>query len=113
MSNVIITRCRPPVQCEIDFRFSNLLQTADNVMLFKNIVKNTAVAYGKTVTFMPKPLFGDNGSGMHCHQSLWKEGNPLFSGEEYAGLSELAKFYIGGTFEARTVAGSFCCSDDQ
>lgn len=83
-------------QCEIDFRFSNLLHTADNVMLFKNVVKNTAYLHGKTATFMPKPLYGDNGSGMHCHQSLWKEGSPLFSGEEYAGLSELAKFYIGG-----------------
>jgi glutamine synthetase len=83
-------------QCEIDFRFSNLLHTADNVMLFKNIVKNTAVAFGKTATFMPKPLYGDNGSGMHCHQSLWKDGNPLFGGDQYAGLSEMAKFYIGG-----------------
>jgi len=83
-------------QCEIDFRFSNLLHTADNVMLFKNVVKNTAVAHGKTATFMPKPLFGDNGSGMHCHQSLWKDGNPLFGGDQYAGLSEMAKFYIGG-----------------
>ena len=73
-------------QCEIDFRFSNLLHTADNVMLFKNIVKNTAVAFGKTATFMPKPLYGDNGSGMHCHQSLWKDGNPLFGGDQYAGL---------------------------
>ncbi len=83
-------------QCEIDFKFSNLLHTADNLMLFKYIVKNTAVSYGKTATFMPKPLFGDNGSGMHVHQSLWKDGNPLFAGEEYAGLSEMAKFYIGG-----------------
>ncbi len=83
-------------QCEIDFRFSNLLHTADNVMLFKNVVKNTAVMHGRTATFMPKPLYGDNGSGMHCHQSLWKDGNPLFAGEEYAGLSEMAKFYIGG-----------------
>ncbi len=83
-------------QCEIDFRFSNLLHTADNVMLFKNVVKNTTVMHGRTATFMPKPLFGDNGSGMHCHQSLWKDGNPLFAGEEYAGLSEMAKFYIGG-----------------
>ncbi len=83
-------------QCEIDFRFSNLLHTADNVMLFKNIVKNTSVAHGKTATFMPKPVFGDNGSGMHCHQSLWKDGSPLFAGNEYAGLSEMAKFYIGG-----------------
>lgn len=83
-------------QCEIDFRFSNLLHTADNVMLFKYVVKNTAFMNGKTATFMPKPLFGDNGSGMHCHQSLWKDGSPLFSGNEYAGLSEMAKFYIGG-----------------
>jgi glutamine synthetase len=83
-------------QCEIDFRFSNLLHTADNLMLFKYVVKNTARSYGKTATFMPKPIYGDNGSGMHCHQSLWKEGNPLFAGDQYAGLSEMAKFYIGG-----------------
>ncbi|HUF04440.1 MAG TPA: type I glutamate--ammonia ligase [Aridibacter sp.] len=83
-------------QCEIDFQFSNLLYTADNLMLFKNIVKNTAYAHGKTATFMPKPLFGDNGSGMHCHTSLWKDGKPLFAGDEYAGLSEMAKYYIGG-----------------
>lgn len=83
-------------QCEIDFRFSNMLHTADNVMLFKNIVKNTAYAHGKTATFMPKPLYGDNGSGMHVHQSLWKDGEPLFAGDQYAGLSEMAKFYIGG-----------------
>jgi len=83
-------------QCEIDFRFSNLLHTADNLMLFKYIVKNTAYQHGKTATFMPKPLYGDNGSGMHCHQSLWKDDEPLFSGDQYAGLSEMAKFYIGG-----------------
>ena len=83
-------------QCEIDFKFSNMLHTADNVMLFKNVVKNTAYAHGKTATFMPKPLFGDNGSGMHVHQSLWKDGEPLFAGDQYAGLSEMAKFYIGG-----------------
>jgi glutamine synthetase len=83
-------------QCEIDFRFSNLLHTGDNLMLFKYVVKNTAHAAGKSATFMPKPLFGDNGSGMHVHQSLWKDGNPLFGGDQYAGLSELAKFYIGG-----------------
>ena len=83
-------------QCEIDFRFANLLYTADNLMLFKYIVKNTAYAHGKTATFMPKPLYGDNGSGMHCHQSLWNEGNPLFGGDGYAGLSEMARHYIGG-----------------
>ncbi|CAN5274475.1 type I glutamate--ammonia ligase [soil metagenome] len=85
-----------PMQCEIDFKFSNLLATADNLMLFKYVVKNTAFAHGKTVTFMPKPIYGDNGSGMHCHQSLWKDGEPLFGGDQYAGLSEMAKFYIGG-----------------
>jgi glutamine synthetase len=83
-------------QCEIDFRFSNLLHTADNVMLFKYVVKNSAYIHGKTATFMPKPIYGDNGSGMHVHQSLWKDGNPLFAGDQYAGLSEMAKFYIGG-----------------
>ena len=83
-------------QCEIDFRFSSLLHTADNLMLFKYVIKNTAVQHGKTATFMPKPLFGDNGSGMHVHQSLWKDGTPLFAGDQYAGLSEMAKFYIGG-----------------
>jgi len=83
-------------QCEIDFRFSNLLHTADNLMLFKYIVKNAAYAHGKTATFMPKPLYGDNGSGMHVHQSLWKDDEPLFGGDGYAGLSEMAKFYIGG-----------------
>ena len=83
-------------QCEIDFRFSNLLNTADNLQMFKYVVKNTAHAHGKSVTFMPKPLYGDNGSGMHCHQSLWKDGSPLFAGDQYAGLSEMAKHYIGG-----------------
>src|SRR4029078_7533811 len=83
-------------QCEIHFRFSNLLHTGDNLMLFKYVVKNTAHAAGKTATFMPKPLYGDNGSGMHVHQSLWKDGTPLFAGDQYAGLSEMAKFYIGG-----------------
>jgi len=83
-------------QCEIDFRFANLLHTADNLMLFKYIVKNTAAAHGKSATFMPKPLYGDNGSGMHVHQSLWKDDEPLFAGDEYAGLSEMAKFYVGG-----------------
>ena len=65
-------------QCEIDFRYSTMLGTADNLQIFKYVVRNTAYQYGKTATFMPKPLFGDNGSGMHCHQSLWKGGKPLF-----------------------------------
>src|SRR6267143_82513 len=83
-------------QCEIDFRYSTLLGTADNLQIFKYVVKNTARSHGKTATFMPKPLFGDNGSGMHCHQSLWKGGKPLFAGDGYAGLSETALHYIGG-----------------
>ncbi len=84
-------------QSEIDFRFDTLLHSADTTMLFKYIVKNTALAAGKTVTFMPKPIFMDNGSGMHCHQSLWKDGSPLFYDEVgYAGLSDMARHYIGG-----------------
>lgn len=83
-------------QCEIDFRFSNMLGTADNLQIFKYVVRNTAYQYGKAATFMPKPLYGDNGSGMHCHQSLWKNDKPLFAGDGYAGLSQMALFYIGG-----------------
>jgi glutamine synthetase len=83
-------------QCEIDQRFDTLVRSADNMVLYKYVVRNVAYQYGKTVTFMPKPLFGDNGSGMHTHQSLWREGKPLFSGDNYAGLSEMALWYIGG-----------------
>ncbi|HMG32803.1 MAG TPA: type I glutamate--ammonia ligase [Blastocatellia bacterium] len=86
-------------QCEIDFRFSTLLGTADNVLLFKYVVKNTAFYYGKAATFMPKPMFGDNGSGMHCHQSLWKGEKALFAGDKYAGLSEMALHYAGGVLK--------------
>ena len=83
-------------QCEIDQRYDTLVKSADNMTLYKYIVRNVANQYGKTVTFMPKPLFGDNGSGMHTHQSLWSNGKPLFAGDNYAGLSELALAYIGG-----------------
>jgi glutamine synthetase len=83
-------------QCEIDQRFNTLVKSADNMMLYKYIVRNVAYQYGKTVTFMPKPLFGDNGSGMHTHQSLWADGKPLFAGDNYAGLSQMALWYIGG-----------------
>lgn len=84
-------------QAEINYKFNTLLHAADDVLLFKYIIKNTAWANGKSVTFMPKPLFGDNGSGMHAHQSLWKDGKPLFHDEAgYAGLSDLARYYIGG-----------------
>src|SRR5712691_4717339 len=83
-------------QTEIDLKYNSLVRSADNMMLYKYIVKNVANQYGKTVTFMPKPLFQDNGSGMHTHQSLWKGGKPLFAGDGYAGLSKLALNYIGG-----------------
>ena len=84
-------------QAEINYKFNTLLASADEVMLFKYIIKNTAWAAGKTATFMPKPLFGDNGSGMHAHQSIWQGDKPLFYDESgYGGLSDLARHYIGG-----------------
>jgi len=83
-------------QCEIDMRFDSLLSMGDTLQWFKYIVKNVAFRNGKTVTFMPKPLFGDNGSGMHCHQSLWKDGKNLFAGDGYGGLSKMAMYYVGG-----------------
>ncbi|GAA2173531.1 type I glutamate--ammonia ligase [Agrococcus versicolor] len=84
-------------QAEINYKFSTLVRSADDILKFKYIVKNTAEEWGKTATFMPKPLFGDNGSGMHTHQSLWKGGEPLFyDGNGYGGLSDLARWYIGG-----------------
>jgi glutamine synthetase len=84
-------------QAEINYRFDTLTASADKVQLFKYVVKNVAAADGRTATFMPKPLFGDNGSGMHVHQSLWKGGKPLFFDEKgYGGLSDLARWYIGG-----------------
>jgi glutamine synthetase len=83
-------------QGEIDFRFAPMLSCADQLILYKYIVKNTARKHGKTATFMPKPLFEDNGTGMHVHQSLWKDGEPLFAGSGYAGLSEMALHYAGG-----------------
>jgi glutamine synthetase len=83
-------------QAEIDMRFNSMVKCADQLMYFKYIVKNVARRNGKTATFMPKPLFGDNGSGMHVHQSLWKGGKPLFAGDGYAGLSKMALYYIGG-----------------
>lgn len=83
-------------QAEIDMKFDHLVAMADKMMMYKYICKNVARKYGKTVTFMPKPLFGDNGSGMHCHISLWRSGEPLFAGSGYAGLSDMALYAIGG-----------------
>ncbi len=83
-------------QAEIDMRFAPLVQMADNLLKYKYVIKNTARKHNKTVTFMPKPLFNDNGTGMHVHVSLWKEGQPIFAGDGYAGLSEIAMYAIGG-----------------
>jgi glutamine synthetase len=83
-------------QCEIDCKFNRLTACGDQLLWFKYVVKNVAKKFGKSATFMPKPLYGDNGSGMHCHQSLWKEGKPLFAGDGYAGMSNLGLWYIGG-----------------
>ena len=89
-----------PGQAEINYRFDTMLKSADDVLKFKYIVKNTAEEWGKTVTFMPKPVYGDNGSGMHTHMSLWKNGDPLFYDENgYGGLSDLARWFIGGILE--------------
>ena len=83
-------------QCEIDMQFSPILQMADQFLWYKYIIKNVAKRYGKTVTFMPKPVFEDNGSGMHTHISLWKDGSPLMAGDGYAGMSEVGLHAIGG-----------------
>jgi glutamine synthetase len=83
-------------QAEIDMRFAPLLKMADQLVLYKYIIKNTAYRNGKTVTFMPKPIFEGNGSGMHTHQSIWKDGEPLFAGDGYGGFSELGLHYVGG-----------------
>ncbi|MCO5112933.1 MAG: type I glutamate--ammonia ligase [Bdellovibrionaceae bacterium] len=93
-------------QCEINYKFDEAVPMADQTMLFKYIVKNVARRNGKTATFMPKPLYGDNGSGMHTHISLWKNGQPLFAGDKYAGLSETAMYFIGGILKhASAVCG--------
>ena len=83
-------------QGEIDLRFDTLLKMADKMIMYKYIVKNVARRHGKTATFMPKPVFGDNGTGMHTHQSIWKDGKPTFAGKDYAGVSQQCLYYIGG-----------------
>ncbi|MCP2604551.1 type I glutamate--ammonia ligase [Candidatus Aminicenantes bacterium AH-873-B07] len=95
-------------QMEIDVKYANLTKAADNLMVYKYVVKNVARNYDLTVTFMLKPIYGDNGSGMHTHQSLWKNGKPLFAGNKYAGLSQLALYYIGGLLKHAPALAAFC-----
>ena len=95
-------------QAEINYKFNTMVHSADELMLFKYVVKNVADAWGKSATFMPKPVFGDNGSGMHVHQSLWSNGDPLFYDEKgYAGLSDTARWYIGGLLKHASAVLAF------
>ena len=96
-----------PGQHELGLKFSDLLTMADRMQLYKYVIHNVADAYGKTATFMPKPYFGDNGSGMHCHQSIWKNGQPLFAGDKYAGLSDMCLWYIGGVIKHAKAINAF------
>jgi glutamine synthetase len=94
-------------QCEIDMRFGTLVRMADQLLLYKYVVKNVANQHGLTATFMPKPIFNDNGSGMHVHQSVWRDGKPLFAGDGYAGLSEIGLHYIGGILQHSRAIAAF------
>lgn len=96
-----------PSQHELGIKFSTLVDAADNIQLYKHGIMNVAHSYGKSATFMPKPVFGDNGSGMHVHQSLWKDGKPLFAGDQYAGLSEMCLYYIGGIIKHARALNAF------
>jgi glutamine synthetase len=95
-------------QCEIGTKFDTLVRRADKTMKMKYVIHNVAHAYGKTATFMPKPLVGDNGSGMHVHQSLGKDGKNLFAGDKYAGLSDMALYYIGGIIKHARALNAIC-----
>jgi glutamine synthetase len=94
-------------QHELGVKFGELIKTADNIQIFKYCVHNVAHAYGKTATFMPKPVAEDNGSGMHVHQSIWKDGKPMFAGNQYADLSETALYYIGGIIKHARAINAF------
>jgi len=96
-----------PAQHELGMTFDTLLKTADNVQMYKYVVQNVAATYGKTATFMPKPVAGDNGSGMHTHQSIWKDGKPTFAGSGYADLSDTALYYIGGIIKHAKAINAF------
>jgi len=96
-----------PAQHELGLKFSTLTKMADRMQIYKYVVHQVAAAYGKTATFMPKPLYGDNGSGMHCHQSIWKNGQPLFAGTGYADLSETCLYYIGGIIKHAKAINAF------
>ena len=96
-----------PSQHELGIKFDTLVRCADNMQIYKYVVQNVAHSYGKSATFMPKPVAGDNGSGMHTHQSVWKDGKPLFAGNSYAGLSEEALFYIGGIVKHARAINAF------
>ncbi|ESQ77010.1 type I glutamate--ammonia ligase [Asticcacaulis sp. YBE204] len=99
-----------PAQHELGLKFSDMLTMADRLQLYKYVVQNVAHAYGKTATFMAKPLFGDNGSGMHVHMSIWKSGKPLFAGDKYAGLSDLCLWFIGGIIKHAKAINAFANS---
>ena len=94
-------------QHELGVKFGKMTSMADAMQIYKYVVHNVAQAYGKTATFMPKPIFGDNGSGMHCHQSIWKNGEPVFAGNQYADLSETCLFYIGGILKHAKAINAF------
>jgi glutamine synthetase len=94
-------------QHELGIKFAPIIKSADDVQIYKYVIQQVAHAYGKTVTFMPKPVYGDNGSGMHCHQSIWKDGKNLFAGDQYAGLSMDALYYIGGIIRHAKAINAF------
>jgi len=96
-----------PSQHELGILYDTMVRCADNVQIYKYVVHNVADAWGKTATFMPKPVMGDNGSGMHVHQSIWKDGKPVFAGDVYQGLSQEALYYIGGIIKHGRALNAF------